>query len=122
MYTALVVDDNREPADLLCRMLALLGLSARPAYGARQAILAVQEEVPDITFVDLYMPGLNGFEVVGYIQRELKNQRAPFVLITVDDSEETKVRAKECGVSEVIVKPATVEALERVLRKVGMIT
>ena len=116
MLKALVVDDNRQPADSLCLMLSLLEISARAAYGPRAAILAVREEPPDILFLDINMPTVDGFEVMSYIRREPGMATVPIVVVTADDAPETAKKARQKGAVDVIIKPATAEALEKALK------
>jgi CheY-like chemotaxis protein len=60
MIHALVIDDVRLTADSLCQMLQLLESSSP---GLRRAgLLALNEAVPDVVFLDLNMPGLSGFK------------------------------------------------------------
>jgi len=68
MSTALVVDDNRHTADMLCQMLSFLGMTAVPAYGPRAAILSLKETTPDAIFLDINMPGIDGFEIMAYLR------------------------------------------------------
>ncbi len=121
MPKALVIDDNRSTADSLCQLLSLLDLSTRPAYGSRAAIIAIREEVPDIIFVDINMPGLNGLEIISFIRREPRLTHVPIIVITSDDQPETAREAKSRGALEVIIKPAMLDSLEAVLKQAKMI-
>lgn len=116
MTLALVVDDNIDIADTLCQLLGLLGVDARPAYGARLALLALETMKPDIAFMDINMPGLSGFEVVSYIQREPRLEGTPFVIVSAEESLDAAYRAKKLGAVAFINKPATLEALESALK------
>jgi CheY-like chemotaxis protein len=121
MTTALVIDDNRIPVDILCQFLRNLKIDAQPAYGSRSALQALQQQRPDIVFVDLNMPGVGGFEVISFIRREPHLEGLPVVVVTGDDSPETRERAHQEGAVGIIVKPVSPEALEEVLRKVELI-
>lgn len=116
MLKALVVDDSRQPADSLCLMLSLIEISARAAYGPRAAILAFQEEKPDVIFLDINMPTVDGFEMMSYIRREPGMSKVPIIIVTADDSPATAAKALQRGAVDVIVKPATVEAIEKALK------
>ncbi len=116
MPNALVIDDNRQMADSLCQMLDLLGVSAEAAYGSRTGLLRLTEHVPDIVFLDINMPGVDGFEVLRYLRRQPQLANTPVVVITSDDQPETVQRAQELGAMALIVKPTSIEALEDVLR------
>ncbi|MFZ6031463.1 MAG: response regulator [Chloroflexota bacterium] len=121
MVIALVIDDNRHTADSLCQLLSLFDLDARPAYGPRAAMLALREAVPDIVFLDLNMPGVSGFEVLGFLKREPRLLATPVVVVTAEDETVTVTRALREGALDVIIKPASVEALEEALRKANLL-
>lgn len=120
MLIALVIDDNRHTADSLCQLLSLFDLDARPAYGPRAAMLAFRELVPDIVFLDLNMPGVSGFEVLGFLKREPRLLNTPVVVVTAEEERITVNRAIQEGALAVIIKPASVEALEDVLQKANL--
>ncbi len=121
MTTALVIDDNRNTADSLCMLLTLFDLKTQAAYGPRAAFISLHDLVPDIIFLDVNMPGVTGFEVIAYLRREPRLANIPVVIVTSDDQAETTRRAKEEGAMCVIIKPATVEALESALQKAKLI-
>jgi CheY-like chemotaxis protein len=122
MALALVIDDSRQSANALCKLLSLLDIEAQAAYGAREALLALgQGQPPAIVFVDISMPGVDGFEVMAYLRREPRLAKVPMVVVTSDDQKETATRARRAGALDVIVKPATVQALEKVLRRAKLI-
>jgi len=120
MINALVIDDNRQAADAVCQLLELLEVEARPAYGPRAAMLELKEYTPDIIFLDINMPGVDGFEVLAYFRRFPKLVNTPVVFITSDDQPETAKRARKTGALLLIVKPANLESLEATLRNAGL--
>lgn len=120
MTTALVIDDNRDAADTVCRMLDLLGVKAKVAYGPREAMIISRGFTPDIVYLDIHMPGVDGFEVVSYLRRSPQFTGVPFVYITSDDQAETAMKARSTGALLIIIKPATIEQLEHTLLKAGL--
>src|SRR6185295_2814521 len=60
----LVVDDNRDAADMLTSLLAALGHESRSAYGARDALETVQSFPPEVVFLDLNMPDGDGISLL----------------------------------------------------------
>ncbi len=120
MTTALVIDDNQETADSLSQMLGFLGVEAQTAYGPRAAMLALKEFVPGIIFMDINMPGVNGFEVMSYLRRFPELASVPVVYVTSDDQPETATKARKTGGLFVIIKPVTLEAIENTLHKAGL--
>ncbi len=121
MKTALVIDDNKPLADSLCQFLELLDVHATAAYSPRGMYLLLQEQTPDIVFLDINMPGLSGFEVLGFLKREWRLRTTPVVFVTSDDQEQTAERALRDGALALLVKPVTLEELEQVLRKAKII-
>lgn len=121
MPTVLVIDDNRHTADSLCQLVSLLDLETRVAYGPRAAMMVLAEFVPDALFLDLNMPGVSGFEVLGYLRRDPRLQHVPVIVVTADDERTTAQRARQEGAVAVVVKPATLEALEEALRAARLI-
>ena len=117
----LVVDDNRATADAFCSLLEVLGVEPVPAYGPRAALEMLDTVQPAVVFLDLNMPGINGIEVLGFLKREPRLANVPVVVVTSDDQPETHQRVRRAGAMEVIVKPADAEAVEAVLRRVGLL-
>jgi CheY-like chemotaxis protein len=120
MSTALVIDDNRQTADSLSRMLNLFDIDAHTAYGSRTALLYLKEEIPDVIFLDLKLPGVDGFEILAYIRRLPRMEDTSVIVVTSDDQPETAEKAIQSGAIEVIIKPVSMDVLESALRKVGL--
>lgn len=121
MPTALIIDDNRNMADGLAQILDLLGVQAEVAYGARTGMMKLQQNVPDVVFLDVSMPGVDGFEVMSYFRRLPQLKDVPVIIVTSDDQPETMQKAKSTGVLSLIVKPASVDGIERALQIAGVL-
>ncbi len=121
MNDAVIIDDNRTTADALVQMLKLLRVPARVAYGSSAAIALLSSYSPSVILLDIKMPGVDGLEVLGYLRREPRLIRTPVVIITSDDQPETRFRALRRGANGIIIKPATLDALEKNLKKVGIL-
>jgi len=121
MTTALVIDDNRDMADTLGRMLSLLNVDAKIAYGPQAGMIMIKNIQPDIVFLDISIPGVNGFEVMSDLQRFPNMQNIPVVFVTVDGQPETAGKVRNTGALLIIIKPVTFESLENALRKAGLL-
>lgn len=121
MSTTLIIDDNRQTADALHQMLEVLDVEARVAYGSSPAISLLQTLTPRLIMLDINMPGVNGFEVLAFLRREPRLADVPVIVITSDDQPETRERVLKGGASALIVKPATLDALESVLKAVKIL-
>ena len=116
MSTALIIDDNRQTADALHQMLDVLGVEARVSYGSSQALELLQKMTPHLILLDINMPGADGLEVLSFLQREPRLATAPVIVITSDDQPETRRRVMEGGATAMLIKPATLDALEGALK------
>jgi CheY-like chemotaxis protein len=121
MNDAVIIDDNRTTADALLQMLTLLRVPGRVAYGSSPAISLLSSYTPSVILLDINMPGVDGLEVLGYLRREPRLLRVPVLVITSDDQPETRTRAIRRGANGIIIKPATLEAIEKNLRRVGIL-
>jgi len=117
MSTALIMDDNRQTADALHQMLDVLGVEARVAYGSSPGLELLQKLTPGLILLDINMPGVDGIEVLSFLRREPRLASIPVVVITSDDQPETKKRVMEGGATAMLIKPATLDALEEVLKE-----
>ena len=121
MTFALVIDDVEEVTVNVRRMLDLLSVESKGAFSVREAMLHLLDRTPDIVFLDIKMPGFDGFEVLTYLKREPRLMDVPVCIISTENQEEMQRRAKKMGAAGYIVKPPTVEELERVLRQLKLL-
>ncbi len=121
MTIALVIDDNKQTAEALIQMLGIWDIKARLALGPSAAMAILGEFTPKIVFLDINMPGVNGFEVLAYLQREPRLAGVPVIIVTSDDQPETSKRAFKDGATALVLKPVMVDTLEAALKKAGII-
>lgn len=121
MQDGLIVDDNRQTAEALRQMLEVLEIPARVAYGASPAIAMLASFVPAFICLDINMPGLDGTEILAFLRREPRLLKIPVIVITSDDQPETRQRVLRGGAQAMLVKPATIDALEGALRSAGIV-
>jgi CheY-like chemotaxis protein len=122
MTEALIVDDNRQTADALHQMLDVLGVPARVAYGSSPAIAILGSGfTPSLICLDVNMPGVDGIEILLYLRREPRLVKIPVIVITSDDQPETQRKVMSGGATALIIKPATIDALEQALKKANLL-
>jgi len=123
MMEGLIIDDNRQTADALSQMLAVLGFKARVAYGSSPAMEILGKGfLPNFICLDINMPGVNGTEVLGFLRREPRLKNVPVLVITSDDQPETRQKVMKLGATDLIIKPATIDTLEESLKRARMLT
>ncbi|MFO0604834.1 MAG: PAS domain-containing protein [Polyangiales bacterium] len=115
----LVVDDNEDAADALATMLGLLGAEAAVAHGGPAALRRAGEFKPDLVFLDIGMPDMDGYEVAGRLRREPGLRDVTLVALTGWGSESDKARSRAAGFDRHLVKPVGLQDVERALAEVG---
>src|SRR5262249_37994884 len=78
----LVVDDNRDAANLLGEQLAILGHVHRVAYDAIEALRIARELAPDIVFLDIGLPGIDGYELAPLLGDSPQGRSMGLVAVT----------------------------------------
>ena len=115
--SVLVVDDNRDAAETLAALLSMLGHSAPVANDGHQALRMLPLLMPDVVFLDLGMPGMSGYEVASAVRADTRYAAVRLVALTGWGGEADRERTAQAGFDAHLTKPATVEAIEDVLRR-----
>jgi signal transduction histidine kinase/ActR/RegA family two-component response regulator len=114
---ALVVDDNHDSADSLAMLLRLMGAEVRVVYGGQDALDGLAAYAPTVMFVDIGMPEIDGYAVARRVRRHPSCSGILLIALTGWGQEEDRRRSYEAGFDHHLVKPASLEELERVLRE-----
>jgi CheY-like chemotaxis protein len=67
------------------------------------------------------MPGADGTEVLAFLKREPQLLKVPVIVITSDDQPETRNKVMKLGAATMIIKPATIDALEAALKQIKLL-
>ena len=114
----LVVDDVEASAKTLAMMLKAIQQDVATANDGPAAIEYVGAQTPEMIFLDIAMPGMNGYDVARRI-RELPNGRdIVLVALTGYGQQNDRRQAFEAGFNHHLVKPASLESLEHLLMSI----
>ncbi len=105
MVYALVVEDEEDIRNLLVEQLEDKGCQVRKADNGAVALQRVREQTPDIIFVDVNMPVMDGFLFISELQENPETFEIPIVVVTAIDIPEVMARAEALGVKLVLTKP-----------------
>ncbi len=103
--TILVVDDNIRNLKLLEGMLTGAGYRVRPALDGATALQAAAVAPPDLIFLDINMPGMDGFEVCRRLKVDPDLCDIPVIFISAMSETSEKLAAFECGGVDYVTKP-----------------
>lgn len=113
---ALCVDDDFDAADTTATLLALLGCDARACYDGPSALAAAAEFAPDICFIDLTMPGMDGDELAVRLREEAGGRPLRLVCVSGHGGEADFRRTAAAGFDLHLVKPVVTVDLLAALR------
>ena len=107
----LVVDDNEDAAQAVAVLLEFEGHTVRTAATARDALALVGDFAPDVAFLDIGLPDLNGYELARAIRADPRSARTWLVALTGYGRGPDQELAAQAGFDRHLVKPAELEAL-----------
>jgi CheY-like chemotaxis protein len=111
----LVVDDNKDSAETLGRLLRLFGNDVRTGHDGRLALEVAAVFRPDVVILDVGLPGMDGLEVCRRLRARTGDGRPLIVAMTGFGQEEDRRRSEEAGFDAHMVKPLDLEALQELL-------
>ena len=116
MGKALGVEDGGELRNLLVGQVLDKGCEVRKADNGDVALQRVSEEIPDIIFVDIVMPVMDGILFVAELRKNPETSGIPVVLVSAIDLPGLQSRARSLGVNHLLSKPWDQETLDRMLQ------
>ena len=101
----LVVDDHESNRDLLSRRLGRESHDVTVAASGPEALKLVEEQTFDLILLDLLMPGMSGYEVLGQIKSDPRHRDIPVIMISALDQIDSVARCIEAGAEDYMPKP-----------------
>lgn len=101
----LLVDDEPYNLDYLEQELEDLGVEILKAGNGQQALDSIAADPPDMVFLDIMMPGMNGFEVLQRLKAEPEWNSIPVVIISAASDMASVVKGIELGAEDYLPKP-----------------
>jgi CheY-like chemotaxis protein len=111
----LVVDDNRDAGESLAMLLQLGGHTTRVAYNGVQALEVAADFAPQLVFLDIGMPGMDGYAVAKALRVDPRTRQAMLVALTGWGAEDDRERTRAAGFDHHLTKPADPLAIDAVL-------
>jgi signal transduction histidine kinase/ActR/RegA family two-component response regulator len=111
----LVVDDNRDAALSLSRLLRLLGAEVETVHDGPSALKLMQSYRPAVVLLDIGMPNMDGYEVARRIRSDPDFAAVQLIALTGWGQQQDRDRTAEAGFNHHLVKPADIDAIESLL-------
>jgi PleD family two-component response regulator len=116
----LLIDDDKDDQEFFNHALQKVSPNTRlvVAGDAMEAVKLLREEIPpDYIFLDLYLPGIDGYEFLLQLKRDIKHRRIPVIIYSTLDDPAQITRTKKLGASDFFTKTYKLYELENLLRK-----
>lgn len=118
-HRLLVVDDNHDAAISLAMLLRMLGHEVEVANDGRSALEMAPAIRPSVIFLDIGMPGMDGYEVARRLRQRPDMKHVVLVALTGWGQQADRRRSKDAGFNHHLVKPAEAKAIQMLLAEVA---
>jgi len=117
----LVIEDQDSLLKLESILLTAKGFEVKAVADGQSALLALNEQSPDLVLLDIMLPDLSGFEICRRIKKNPESVHVPVIIVTARKSREDMDRGEKVGADEYITKPfksaVLIETIQKLLAK-----
>ncbi len=113
----LIVEDNHDCCEFLAFLVRRLGYEAIAAHTGEEGIARAIAAHPDLIFMDLGLPGIDGIEATAAIKQRPDTAGIPIVALSARSEETWKERALDAGMTDYLSKPAPPAAIKETIEK-----
>ncbi|MBF8293810.1 MAG: OmpR4 [Bacteroidetes bacterium] len=104
-YTILVAEDQQHVRSLIEYKLRNSGFVVVAVEDGNAALQKAEEIIPDLVLLDVMMPLMTGFEVLGALKKNQKTKDIPILMLTAQSKEDEVLKGLELGADDYITKP-----------------
>jgi twitching motility two-component system response regulator PilH len=101
----LIIDDSPTIVALLRKFLQQNGYITLEAYDAEEGVVMARAERPDLIFLDIVLPGMNGFAALRMLRREDVTKDIPIIMISGNEQATEQFYAQKIGADDFMKKP-----------------
>jgi DNA-binding response OmpR family regulator len=105
MTRILVVEDDRDIADLVGRFLQMAGFVGDLLSSGREAMAAISERPPDLLVLDLMLPHMSGLDICRAVRANERTSAVPVIMLTARGDEAERIVGLEMGADDYIARP-----------------
>lgn len=113
----LIVEDNKDSREILGLFLTKIGHHVITACNSKEAIRCAEAEAPDLIFMDMGLPDVDGVKTTATLKQNPKTSRIPVVALTAWVSELWQEKALKVGIVDYQLKPVSPQVLKQTIEK-----
>ena len=114
----LLVEDDPALAELLEFRFRSEGYDVRQTPDGDEALVMVEEELPDLIILDWMIEGTSGIEVCRRLRRNKTTAHVPIIMLTAREAEDDRIRGLDTGADDYLTKPFLPNDLRKSLARV----
>jgi two-component system, OmpR family, response regulator len=111
----LVVDDNKDAAESMSMLLEMWGHDVAYAFDGPTALETAEQWQPEAVFLDIGLPGMDGYEVAERLRELPQAKGAVLIAITGYGQDDDRLRSLRAGIDHHLVKPVAPDALRNLI-------
>jgi CheY-like chemotaxis protein len=119
MRRVLVVDDHPDSAETFAHLLGLLGHEATAVTDPRLVLELVEQLEPDIVFLDINMPGINGWQLAAMLRKDYSPKQVSLVAVTAYGETSDRIRSRQAGFDAHVLKPVSIPLVKSIIETLG---
>ena len=104
-HKILVVEDEVDIATLVSFNLQRVGYAVDMVHDGREGLEKILKDQPDLVVLDLMLPGMDGFSILKEMQRDIRANTIPVLMLTAKSQIDDRIRGLESGVDDYLTKP-----------------
>ena len=113
----LIVEDNKDSSEILGLFISRIGHQVIKACNSKEAIAHAEAELPDLIFMDMGLPDLDGVKTTAILKKNPKTSHIPVVAVTAWMSALSEEKASRVGITTYLLKPVSPQTLRETIEE-----
>ena len=113
----LIVEDNNDSCEIMNLFITSMGHQAIKAKNSNEAITFAEAEGPDLIFMDMQLPDVDGVKTTAMLKQNPKTSHIPVVALTAWMSAPWEERASKVGITTYLIKPISLQMLKETIKE-----
>jgi two-component system cell cycle response regulator DivK len=113
----LIVEDNKDSSEILALFITKIGHHPIKAKSSKEAITIAEAEGPDLIFMDLDLPDVDGVKTTAMLRQNPKTSHIPVVALTAWISALWQEKAERVGIVTYLIKPISPQVLKETIEE-----